>query len=274
MAVFLWRLETYQVQASKPLLADIKQNPAASGSEAKVIVKVEVHPLGHPLLLFNTHRFQSNKNKPITSQVDTITQIDYTPNPIPLARINRNSPMVSPEKYISVMVYDETDTTLQSLKQSGVGLQLHLPKSTFDDYLWEFIGGADLCAWEEGVRPKLRNKEIIVDPVIGRIVIGVNTMDEANALADHLLITYTYGAVGPVGSHPINRPDISDKLNDEEIIKKIVNYHINSEGTSHVFKHLKDALANIQNSTSPIVIEIRDSMVHDLDISTYTWSDN
>ena len=62
-----------------------------------------------------------------------------------------------------------------------------------DPSAWS-VRGANLCAWELGVSPPPRVREILIDPAIGRLVIGVATQDEATALRDHLLVTYTYGA--------------------------------------------------------------------------------
>lgn len=124
-----------------------------------------------------------------------------------------------------------------------------------------------MCAWETGILPPIKNREVVIDPVIGRIAIGINTAAEGTALNNHLLLTYTYGAVGPVGAHPISRSPLPEKWNGESFVcpggNSIcrVNFHKNPNG-------LQDALNNIENLTSPLLIEIDDSMVHELDIST------
>ena len=55
----------------------------------------------------------------------------------------------------------------------SVGLTVHVPLAPFAATDWRFRG-ANLCAWEEGLRPPLRPFEIAIDPVIGRLAIGVD----------------------------------------------------------------------------------------------------
>ncbi|MFQ5793428.1 MAG: hypothetical protein ACE5JP_00055 [Candidatus Bipolaricaulia bacterium] len=257
LAIFLWRLKAYQVAVSKPISRgahpraasiDLSEFPDA----AAFIARFDVHPMGEPVRLFNTHRFDPDRDPPVVSQ------IDETPGPIHIARLNEDSPAGDPTQYVAVETYDHNDPTLASLDISVVGLQLHLP-SVLTGEGWS-IRGANLCAWETGLQPPLKNREIAIDPVIGRIVIGVDTEDDGDALVDHLLLTYTYGAGGPVGAHPISHPSSPQEWNDEPVVVKEVNFHQNPNG-------LRDALNDIQDSPSPIVIEIHDSMAHELDLS-------
>jgi hypothetical protein len=131
---------------------------------------------------------------------------------------------------------------------------------------WSFRG-ANLCAWELGLRTKLKIREVAIDPVIGRLAIGVTSLAEATALVDALLLTYTYGSPGPVGAHPISRPPATKQFNGEPVQPKVVNFHQNPNG-------LRDALDGIQNSALPILIEIEDSMTHDLDLAVLTGIKN
>lgn len=251
LAIFLWRLKDYRVRVTKPVLANLVDlSLIAKGDEAAFIACFDIHPLGRPVRLFNTYRFDP-EIRPLPA-----VRIDETPNPIPVARLTRGSAAGRPEEYVSAETYDHNDTSLESLDISDVGLQLHLPEDSFSDYKWAFRGD-NLCAWEKGIAPPLKDREIAIDPVIGRIMVGVNTSEEADAL-DHILVTYTYGAVGPVGAHPVGRSTV-DTWNDEPVEKRTVNFHDNPSG-------LQDALIDIQNSTSPILIEIQDSMVHELDL--------
>ena len=255
LAIFLWRLKAYRIDISKPVSREVTDNSAtAIGTEAKFIARFDVHPLGEPVRLFNTYRFDPDIRPPVLSQ------IDEPPGPIPTARLSEGSPAGAPDKYATVETYDPTDPNLESLNISDVGFQLHLPEPTFVGNTWT-LSGANLCAWETGLRPTLKNREIAIDPIIGRIVIGVDTAAEAAALVDHLLLTYTYGSVGPVGAHPVSRPSAPKEWNGEPVDPREVNFHQNADG-------LRDALNNIQTSPSPIVIEIKDSMTHELDIST------
>ena len=66
--------------------------------------------------------------------------------------------------------------------------------------------GDNLCAWESGLRRPLRDREIVIDPVIGRVLFGVANAPQRDALLEGLWIGYTYAAVGPVGAHPVSRP--------------------------------------------------------------------
>jgi len=267
LAIFLWRLEAYRIAVAKPLSRGVHPKDASIDmtefpDAAAHIARFEVHPMGEPVRLFNTYRFDPDKRPPV------ITQIDETPGPIPLARLTGDSPAGKPAEYVAVETYDNTDPTLGTLDISDVGLQLHLPESDFPGEIWPkptdpqvwSIRGANLCAWETGLQPPLNNREIAIDPIIGRVVIGVNTSDEGSALVDHLLLTYTYGAVGPVGSHPILRPPSPQEWIGEPVDLREVNFHQNPNG-------LQNALDNIHSSPSPIVIEIHDSMTHELDIS-------
>ena len=267
LGIFLWRLEDYRIRISKPLANPltggiVDNSGTAIGDEAKFIAQFHVHPMGEPIRLFNTYRFDPDIKPPV------VTHIDETPGPIPLARLTEGSPAGAPEKYVAVETYDDANP-IQDLDISEVGFQLHLPNSTFPGEIWPkpippkdwSIRGENLCAWETGISPVLKNREIAIDPVIGRIVIGVDTGAEATALANDLLLTYTYGAVGPVGAHPISRPRAPTEWNGETVDFRIVDFRQDPNG-------LRDALDNIENSTSPIVIEIHDSMTHELDVAT------
>ncbi|NJM60206.1 MAG: hypothetical protein HC849_08500, partial [Oscillatoriales cyanobacterium RU_3_3] len=253
LAIFLWRLKDYRVRFTKPIVA-IQATGTVEPGEATHVVRVYVHPLGEPVRLFNTYQFDPDKDPPV------ITQIDATPGPIATARLTTNSAAGKPEKYVAIDTYNPTNLNISSLDISEVGLQLHLPEPEFavtDLSKWK-IRGENLCAWETGIQPPLKDREIAIDPIIGRIAIGFDNLELATALKNHLLLTYTYGAVGTVGAHPISRT-LPEKWHEETVVVKSVNLF---EGHT-----LNQALNNIQNETSPVVIEIRDSRVHVLDLS-------
>jgi hypothetical protein len=267
MAIFLWRLNDYRIAVSKPVSRGVHARDASIDlsdfpGAAAYIARFNVHPLAEPVRLFNTYRFDPDRRPPV------VTQVDETPGPIPKVRLTGDSPAGNPGAYVAIETYDHTDPALGTLDISEAGLQLHLPESDFSGEIWPkpedpqawSIRGANLCAWETGLYPPLNNREIAIDPVIGRIVIGVDTEDEGDALVDHLLLTYTYGAVGPVGAHPISRSSSPEDWNGAPVEKREVNFHQNPYG-------LRDALNNIEDSTSPIVIEIHDSMTHELDLA-------
>jgi hypothetical protein len=258
LAIFLWRLVAYQVPIAKPVSRGSHARDAAIDltkfpDAAPTIVRFDVHPLGQPVRLFNTNHFEPNASPPIVSL------IDETPAPIPTARLTQDSPAGAPEKYVSLELYDPAALALNPLDISDTGLQLHLPEAPFTGTGWRFRG-ANLCAWETGLQNPLKTNEIAIDPVIGRIAIGVTTNAEAIALIDQLLLTYTYGAVGAVGAHPIARLPAPAKWYDETVTHQPVRFHQNPNG-------LRDALSGLENATAPKVIEIMDSMTYALNLS-------
>jgi len=117
-----------------------------------------------------------------------------------------------------------------------------------------------LCNWETGLEPPLEEEEIAIDPAIGRLVIGVGTPGRAKALEDDLRVTYTYGAVGPVGAHPISYGPLPEEFDIPAAIVLPINAREDS-------KALLKALKNIHLPGGPIVIEIEDSLTHILDLS-------
>jgi hypothetical protein len=254
LAIFLWRLAAFQAPVTRPVHQGNGTNPAAGPNEASFAPRFDLHPLGDPVRLFNTARYDPDRQPPV------VTFVDEVPGPIPPARLTTGSEAGNPDAYIAVETYNPADPLLRDLDVSDTGLQFHLPDTLFASDSWTFRG-ANLCAWETPLRPPLGNREIAIDPVIGRAVLGVKTQAEADALRDDLLVTYTYGAVGPVGSHPIARPAAPLVWNDEPVDLRTVRLRENPSG-------LRDALANIETSNRPIVIEIDDSFVHDLDLAT------
>jgi hypothetical protein len=255
LAVFLWRLMAFRPPVSKPLFRATVPNALASPAEASFAVRFDVHPLGRPVVLFNTAQYQADRQPPV------ITQIDEVPGPIPPPRLTTGSEAGNPAAYIAVEEYTAAAPLLPDLDIASVGLQFHLTAGPFTGNNWTFRG-ANLCAWEMPLRPVLQNREIAIDPVIGRVVLGVKTAAEATALEQFLLMTYTYGAVGPAGAHPVSRPAAPTIISGEPVpTPRVVRFRQNPNG-------LRDALANLQNETQPVVIEIDDSFVHDLDIAT------
>ena len=263
LAVFLWRLNDYRVPAAKPVcrMHEVTPLPDSETGEATHFVYVNVHPLGRPLPLFNTNQFDPDLQPPVISEVDKV------PSPIPMVRLNQNSPAGRPECYLAIDTFSMVDPELNPLEINKVGLQLHIPESEFsgqdwplnDDASWS-IKGANLCAWENGLPGPVLNYDLIVDPVIGRILIGVDSPTAAEALVHHLMVTYTYGAVGPVGAHPTSRFSIPapwDDLSEPETSVTLM-------GDAPL--SLSEALSNLHDASSPVIIEIKDSLTHVLDL--------
>jgi hypothetical protein len=262
LAIFLWRLEGYQVPVSKPTCRGINVIAGAKGDEATHVVRFDVHPMGEPVVLFNKYQFEPDLDPPV------VTQIDGTPGPVPMARLTEESEAGRPEAYVSIDTYDPSDPKKTAGETATVGLQLHLPEPEFlgqtwpdrDPKVWT-IRGANLCGWEEGLPSPVNDREVMIDPRIGRILIGIGkdgdppsqSLADAEALEANTLLTYTYGAVGPVGAHPISRQHVENVAS--------VDYHSDPDA-------LRLALDNIDSATSAVVIEITDSMTHELDLAS------
>jgi hypothetical protein len=289
LAIFLWRLQAYRLQVTKPFAFKHPAVPGETGAAFKVRFNINPvppndlslpyvlagnEPAGQPVRLFNTNRFDLfNRARTGVESLNLmaleprISQLDETPGPIPMARLSENAAAGAPQEYVSV----ETYTNLTTLDISDVGLQLHIPEAVFSGQAWPRetppspwkIRGANLCAWERGLNPPLLNHEIAIDPVAGRIVIGSDFKPQADALESDLLLTYTYGAVGPVGAHPMTYAALPAELDAPE---SSANFKQIQYSDANPFV-LRDALKDIQNNDLPFVIEIADSRTHFLDLT-------
>ena len=259
LAIFLWRLAPYRVGVIDPPFRGQGSNPAASGGEARFAVRFACHPrvedtqpVGEPVQLFNTYRFLADREPP------ELSELDSTPGPMPMARLTSDAPNGNPEAYVAVTDYDTGGGPPPRFEQGDQGLQLFVPRSRFGGDEWDFRG-ANLCAWEDGLDPPLRNREVAIDPRNGRFLVGVMTAAEATALRNDLRVSYTYGAVGPVGAHPVSRAPAPDSLFGETVIERRVNAHV--PGLT-----LEAALADLADLENPLLVTIEDSMTHDLDL--------
>ena len=255
LAVFLWRLAAYRVRMTRPVHRGI-------GTEGSVrAIRFDIHPAGIPLRLFNTYQYDPARDPPV------ITSLDATPGPIHPARITAGTASGNPGRYMAIDTYDPADPVRRGTTIPDVGLIFHLPEPLFAGEAWKGasptawrIRGANLCAWEMGIRPSIRDREIVIDPNLGRIIVGVATTEEARALTDHLLITYTYGAVGPVGAHPVIRSLPQPDTGGEPPRLRVVDGYASPDPHA-----LEKALGDLGPDTSPVVVEIRDSLTHHLD---------
>jgi len=254
LAIFLWRLKDYRVPLSRPLSKGATQ---LSSSPDLFAVRFDLHPLDRPVRLFNTYRFDENQRPPLLSHLDEV------PGPIPYARLNSDAPAGNPDAYRTVDLYDSTNFTLNDFDVGDTGLQFYLPKSQFGANWNTHVRGDNLCAWESGLRAPLRDGEIVIDPQIGRVLFGVNSAAKRDALRRGLWVGYTYGAAGPVGAHPISRAAAPLELNGNPVTLGSA-----VTGFPPTPVTLASALANLQLPTQlQTVIEITDSLVHDLDLS-------
>jgi hypothetical protein len=264
LAIFLWRLEGYRLPVTVPLAREpIDLGPPDPGSSAaRYAVRFDLDPLDRPVRLFNTYR-----RPPLdaSSAVDSLTAPDAVPGPMLDARLTSRSEAGNPAAYISVDAYDGSTTPPTGLDLGDAGLQLYLRDVVeLDDIEWTFRGD-NLCAWEQGLRRPLDTHEIVVDPDIGRILIGVAVEAERDALVQtvegvwrsRIFAGYTYGAPGRVGAHPVSRAETPTSFGGEPVELRQVNALAGAT--------LQDAFANLHTATSPVVIEIDDSLVHVLD---------
>ena len=155
-------------------------------------------------------------------------------------------------------LYDATAPNLDSVQITEVGLQFHLPKAVFPTDTWT-IRGANLCAWENALHPELANREIVVDPRIGRVVFGVATAAESAALEKDLLVTFTYGFAGAIGAQPVDLA-LPAEWTAATVERRMVALRQNPLALQH-------ALDNLGSVSSPVLIEIEDSLTHELDLS-------
>ncbi len=259
LAIFLWRLEDYTVPVSKPVtptapddIIDLTPVPAGLASFS---VRFNLHPMAEPMVLFNTHRFHADDDPPELSSLDAV------PGPMPTARLTEvtsAAPGGNPGAYIKVATYAAAPPGAPTGEDPG--LTLHIPEAAFAATTWKFRG-ANLCAWEAGLNPPLVEHEIVVDPVRGRVVFGVaDELTEAESLRDELLVSATYGFSGPTGAHPISRAAVPATWLEQAPQIALVNYHVSPT-------QLRDALANLANPGPPLIVEIQDSMTHELDLA-------
>lgn len=263
-------------------------------------------PEGRPVTLFNTNRldlFSSARTGTdalnLSAIAPGISVADQVPGPIPVSRISdfdiaeayddslasptpqpfelfAKASFTAPQEYLSVETYDETAADLSSVDISEAGLQMHLPNSAFPGESWLHtalprfwkIRGENLCAWERGLNPPLADREIAIDPVSGRICIGVSSDARADALVSDLLLTFTYGAPGPVGAHPVSYPALPKEF--DPATPGVNSFKVNLKTDP---AGLQKALQGIGARTSPTVIEITDSRTHQLDIGALPAAD-
>lgn len=267
LGVFLWRLEDYTAAVTRPVLKEgaiLDLTAAADSGEALYALRYDLHPLAEPMVLFNTHRFQADSEPP------DLTHADAVPGPMPKARLSHNTPTGNPEEYVAVDLYAAAPPYEPG--DNSVGLVIHLPETPFNGFEWKYRG-ANLCAWEDGLRSPLLENEIVIDPDHGRLMIGVRGEDEnefAGPLENGIYVSATYGfsgsTIGSTGAHPIMRSDTPTEWDGNATDIGIVNFHVDPNG-------LQTAITGLPVTTgAPVVIEIQDSMVHELDVASLPLS--
>lgn len=262
LGIFLWRLEDYTPAVTKPVLEDdliLDLTAVAGPEEALYALRYELHPLAEPMVLFNTHRFQADAEPP------DLTHADAVPGPMARARLSQDTPTGNPQEYVDVDHYDTAPPDEPG--EDSVGLIIHLPEATFSGFDWQYRG-ANLCAWENGLRSALLENEIAIDPDHGRIMIGVRGADQnelAAPLDDGIFVSATYGfsgsTLGSSGAHPVVRSDTPTIWDGNSTDVSFVNFHVDPNG-------LQNEIAGLPATTgNPVLIEIQDSMIHELDVA-------
>ncbi len=259
LAVYLWRLAAYRLSVTRPLLKGVSDLGAAAtaAGQARFVLRVDLDQLDRPVRLFNLWR----RPAPGAGGVERLTEPDAVAAPILGARLESGSEAGHPQAYVSVDAFDDTVVPPAGLDLGDTGLQLYFPASILDGVDWRFRAD-NLCGWEDGIIRPLDIHEISIDPRIGRMLIGVASAAERDVLvtgagAPRFYTGYSYGAVGPVGAHPVSRDlDVPDGT-ELQVVDSL------DGGPT-----LQDRMANLHTRTGPLIIEIRDSMVHDLDPAT------
>src|ERR1041385_6083496 len=248
LAIFLWRLTSYRVPVSQPVFRTINNMPQPG--LASFAACFDLHPMGEPMVLFNSHRFNADADPPLLASADAV------PGPMPAPRLMSNRPAGRPESYVKVTRYDETISKPPDAPGSDdVGLVLHLPQGGFAPSVSWGFRGANLCAWEKGLRPPLGEYKIAIDPDRGRIVFGTRTNAEAVALQDHLLVSASYGFAGPTGAHPVSRPRSPPQWQGAPTLLQPVKFQ---NGPND----LQLALNGLSSLTRPLIVESADSMTY------------
>lgn len=252
LAIFLWRLRDFLVPVARPVhVATVQQAP--DPGEAAFAARYVIEPLGRPLQLFNSFRYNPGAEPPEFSQPDR------TPGPIPAARLRDGPPTGNAAEYIAVDVFDGGRP--DDPGDGAVGLTIHLPATVFAGTSWT-TRGANLCAWEDGLRSPLLEREIVVDPKHGRLLLGVaDNATEGAALRNRLRVSHTYAAPGPTGAHPVARSfaeTIWPGLAEPEVVTATA--HPGGFG-------LRAALSGLATAGPPRIIEITDSMTHRLNLA-------
>lgn len=272
LAIFLWRLAAYRLPRVRPLAKGIGDLGAQPAGRARFALRFDLHPLDIPVRLFNTSRPGFLGASTSGGVISPLTDADAVPGPMLDARLNSDTPAGHPEAYAQIDFYNAAATP-PDFDLGDVGLQLFMPQTLvpllvpvapLTEWRWIFRGD-NLCAWETGLRRPLRSGEIVIDPDIGRALIGLDSAAQADelivssggGLVSRLFVSFTYGAAGPVGAHPVTRTFATTGPNVD--LRRVGDV---AGGVT-----LQTALDGLAAATAPVVIEIHDSLVHHIDLS-------
>lgn len=258
LAIFLWRLEAYQWPAQLPLVKGVSDLGVQPAPLARFVIRLDLHPLDRPVRLFNIGRR--------AGVADSLTQPDAVPGPMLDARITTGSQAGHPEAYVRIDFFDDAGTPITGLDLEDVGLNVFLPQSArvaLTGVEWR-MRGDNLCAWESGLRRPVAVGELVIDPDIGRLLIGLADEAQRDALVTAqgsafvplLYTSFTYASPGPVGAHPVVRTQV-DRTGME----------VREASALPGGTPLQTQMAGLDTATQPVLVEIQDSLAHPLDIA-------
>lgn len=248
LAIYLWRLQAHRLEISPPVFV-----PGVAPFNTPTVARFLVHPAGDPVRLFNVSRTDADRLR------GELTRMEQVPGPLLRALLTSGSHAGMPELFVAVDPYDDTLPGASGIQVGDHALQLHVPESAFLGGSWTFRG-ANLLQWEAGLAQPLADREVAVDPENGRIAIGVASAAEVTALQQSLLVSWTYASPGEVGAHPVSRGAAPALVAGDAPELGVVTWEAG-------FQRLQEALDNLQAETAPVVVEIHDNRVHDLDLS-------
>jgi hypothetical protein len=271
LAIFLWRLAAYRLPRIIPLAKGLIDLGAQPAGQARFVLRFDLHPLDLPVRLFNTSRPGFLRAATSGGVVAPLTEADAVPGPMLDARLAHQA-----DAYVRVDFYDPGTTPPSGFDLGDVGLHLFLPQQLAPllvppapqtEWRWQFRGD-NLCAWEEGLRRPAAIGEIVIDSDIGRVLVGLESAAQADLLVtedngvllSRLQASFTYGATGPIGAHPLSRLFPSPPAN--AVVRRVGEV---AGGTS-----LQQALEGLESATGPVIVEIHDSLVHPLDLTALT----
>jgi hypothetical protein len=191
--------------------------------EAQFAARFDFHPLGRPVRLFNTYRADPYAEPP------RLTAPDEVPGPIPDARLttppvstfvrdttDAANPVLDARQWTgNPGAYVDVDTYIPGvapalpigLEVGDDGIQLFLPEATFGTITdWSFRG--ESLAVENGLRCHLAATKSSSTPIFGRVLFGVDSAGEVEALRDSLrwLHVWRVGEIGAIRSITVSLP--------------------------------------------------------------------
>ncbi|MNF29424.1 hypothetical protein D3C84_101260 [compost metagenome] len=268
LAIFLWRLAAYRLPRVLPLAKGRIDLGAQPAGLARFVLRFDLHPLDIPVRLFNTSRPGFLRAATSGGVVAPLTEADAVPGPMFDARLASHG-----DAYVREDFYDPAQTPPTGFDLGDVGLHLFLPQDLAPllvppapqaEWRW-LLRGDNLCAWETGLRRSAGIGEIIIDPDIGRLLVGLETAGQADqlvatvdgALVSRMQASFTYGATGPVGAHPLSRHFPAPPADAE----------VRHVGEVAGGISLQQALDGLDSASGPVIVEIHDSLVHPLDLA-------